>query len=146
MKSFPFLTPRQSIVLLRASLAFIFLMHAVVRLANGTIDRFGGFLETKGLPAGVAIVWLITIFEIIGGIALMLGYFLKWISAGFIVMLVVGIVLIHLQFGWFVGEHGSGGSEYSFILIVALVVVATSQYATHEVSGARLGSEKLPQY
>lgn len=138
MKSFPFLSPSQSIVLLRASLAFIFLMHASVRLANGTIERFGGFLETKGLPAGVTIVWLITVFEIAGGIALAFGYFVKWLSAGFIILLLIGVILIHWHFGWFVGEHGSGGSEYSFILIVALIVVATSQYATREVSGERL--------
>ena len=35
-----------------------------------------------------------------------------------------GIVLIHWRFGWFVGEHGTGGSEYSIALIVMLLVVA----------------------
>ncbi len=36
----------------------------------------------------------------------------------------VGIVLIHRHLGWFVGEHGTGGSEYSVALIFMLLVLA----------------------
>jgi putative oxidoreductase len=36
----------------------------------------------------------------------------------------VGIILIHRHLGWFVGEHGTGGSEYSVALIVMLLVLA----------------------
>lgn len=127
MKNFPFLSLAHSIVLLRISVALIFIIHAVVRIYNGTIERFGEFLNTKGLVFGQAMVWGITVFEIAGGIALAAGYFTRWLSAGFIVMLVIGIILIHASLGWFVGEHGSGGSEYSFILIVALIVIAAGR-------------------
>lgn len=127
MKNFPFISQTQSLVLLRVSLAGIFMAHAIVRLINGTIPQFGGFLDTKGLLYGVAIVWIITVFEILGGVLMALGYFIKWLSLGFIFMLVVGIVIIHYDLGWFVGEHGSGGCEYSVFLIVALVVVATDR-------------------
>jgi len=126
MKSFPFITAHQSLVLLRVSTAFIFLAHAIVRLFNGTIPRFGGYLDGKGLFIGTPLVWAITIFEIMGGLLLALGYYSKWLSAAFIVILVVGILLIHASAGWFVGEHGSGGSEYSFILIIALIVIAAT--------------------
>ena len=125
MRNFPFISQMQSLVLLRVSLAGIFMAHAIVRLINGTIPQFGGFLDTKGLFYGVAIVWAITVFEILGGVLMALGYFIKWLSLGFILMLIVGIVIIHYDLGWFVGEHGSGGCEYSFILIIALIVVAT---------------------
>lgn len=127
MKNFPFLTLKQALIVLRISTACMFLAHASVRLFNGTIDRFGGFLNTKGLVFGTPIVWGITVFEIVGGILLALGYFKRELSAGFIAMLLVGIVLIHASLGWFVGEHGSGGSEYSFILIIALIVIAADK-------------------
>jgi putative oxidoreductase len=127
MQRFPFLSLPQSLVILRFALAIVFFMHAIVRLFNGTIPQFGGFLNSKGLVIGVPLVWMITVFEIIGSILLALGYYKKILSAGFIILLLVGILLIHASLGWFVGEHGSGGSEYSFILIVALVVVAADK-------------------
>lgn len=117
----------QLLVALRVSIAIVFLAHALVRIANGTINQFGNFLNSKGLILGKIFVLAITVYEITGGILLALGYFTKWLSAGFIFILAVGIILIHASLGWFVGEHGSGGSEYSFILIMTLLVIAANQ-------------------
>lgn len=119
----PYLTVARSILLLRISIAIVFLAHAIVRISNHTIGTFGGFLDNKGFMYGTAIVWLITVFEILGGILLALGYFTKIMAAGFILILLIGIILIHFSLGWFVGEHGTGGVEYSFILIMSLVTV-----------------------
>lgn len=127
MKKTLVLSLENSLVFLRFSVALIFLLHAVVRILNSTIGRFGDFMESKGFPYGNAWVYGITAFEIIGGSLLMLGYFTKILSAGFISLLVVGIILIHAGKGWFVGEHGTGGCEYSFILIAALTVIAASK-------------------
>lgn len=128
MRSFPFLSLRQSIFFLRLSVAVIFLAHAVMRLIlEGSLQQFAGYLNNKGLVYGTLIVWLITIFEIAGGIALILGYAIKWFAAGFVVLLIVGCILIHIERGWFVGEHGSGGCEYSYALIVALLVIAAAE-------------------
>jgi putative oxidoreductase len=124
MKPFAFLQLKHAVIILRCALAVVFLAHAVVRVANGTINQFGVFLESKRLPAGNALVWLITIFEIGGSLLLAAGYFTRWLSLFFIVLLLAGIILIHFQLGWFVGEHGDGGMEYSFILIAAFLVVA----------------------
>lgn len=124
MKNFPFIEPKYAMVLLRVSVAIVFLSHAIVRIVNSTIPQFGGFLESKGFPYGWAWVWAITMFEIVGGLLLVAGFFTRWLAAGFIFILIVGIVLIHASLGWFVGEHGTGGSEYSFILIMALVAIA----------------------
>lgn len=125
-KTFPFLSLPQLLVALRVSIAIVFLAHALVRIANGTINQFGNFLNSKGLILGKIFVLAITVYEITGGILLALGYFTKWLSAGFIFILAVGIILIHASLGWFVGEHGSGGSEYSFILIMTLLVIAAN--------------------
>lgn len=127
MKKTTLLSLETSLIFLRFAVAFIFLAHAVVRILNSTIERFGGFLEDKGFPHGVVWVYGITAFEITGGLLLMFGYFTKILSAGFIFLLVVGIILIHAGKGWFVGEHGTGGCEYSFILIAALTVIAASK-------------------
>lgn len=127
MKKFPWLSLSQTLVLLRISTALVFFLHALFRVINGTTPIFGGFLETKGFPSGTSFVWAITAFELIGGVLLALGYFKKILSLGFIIILVIGIVLIHAKLGWFVGEHGTGGTEYSFILIMALLAIAATE-------------------
>lgn len=124
---YPFLSLKQSLLLLRIAVAVIFLAHAIVRICNGSIPQFSAFMESKGLPYGVAWVWAITTYEITGGILLLVGIYTRWLSAGFIILLLVGIVLIHASLGWFVGEHGTGGCEYSVILIVALLVIAAEK-------------------
>lgn len=127
MQQYPFLTLKQSLLILRIAVAVIFLAHAIVRICNGSIPQFSEFMESKGLPYGVAWVWAITAYEISGGILLLLGKYTRWLSAGFIILLLVGIVLIHASLGWFVGEHGTGGCEYSVLLIVALLVIAAEK-------------------
>lgn len=126
MRKFPFINLQQSIILLRIFIAVIFLLHAIVRITGGTINRFADFLNSNGWVMGKSIVWSITIFELLGGVLLALGYLSKWIALLFILLLVVGIVLIHFDNGWFVGEHGTGGMEYSVLLIVTLLVVAAT--------------------
>ena len=125
-RTFPFLSLAQSVIVLRFSMALIFLLHAVVRVLNGTMPRFAAYLTEKGMPLGKAWVIAITVFEIAGSVLLLLNLFTRCVAAGFIFLLLMGIVLIHFGKGWFVGEHGSGGCEYSFILIVALLVIAAA--------------------
>jgi putative oxidoreductase len=126
MHNFPFLNLAQMLVVMRVSLAGMMMAHAAVRVINGTVPQFGGFLEARGFPLGVVLVWMITAFELVGGMLFALGYFTRLLAAGFIVILTVGIAIIHVKLGWFVGEHGSGGSEYSVILIVGFLLVAAA--------------------
>ena len=127
MKKFPFLSLSQSLILFRILLPLFFVAHAVTRIINGTIERFAGFLSTKGFFATTVMVWGITAFEIIGGIGLTLGYFTKYLSLGFILMLIMGNIIIHYENGWWVGEHGEGGMEYSCALILGLIVIASTE-------------------
>ncbi len=126
MNAFPFLTSKQAIVLLRVAIAVMFMAHAGVRVMNGTIPRFAEFLNGLGLFHGIGWVWAITLFELIGGAMLIVGQFTRWMTAGFMLISGMGIVLIHAAKGWFVGEHGTGGVEYSIVLFVACVVLAAA--------------------
>ena len=55
----------------------------------------------------------------------------RWAASGLVVIVAVGIWLIHRHNGWFVGEHGVGGSEYSVALLAMLLVIAA-----HDAAGA----------
>jgi putative oxidoreductase len=123
----PFITLARAIILLRVSLALVFIIHATVRILHHTIGNFSEFLTNKGFKYATVIVWMITVFEIVGGVILAIGNYVKQLSIGFIIILLIGIILIHLPLGWFVGEHGTGGVEYSFILIMAFIAVMAAE-------------------
>jgi putative oxidoreductase len=125
LKDFPFVSPQRALVLLRLALAIFFMAHAVVRLVlPGNIPGFAAYLTNKGFPFSLAIVWAITVYEISAGTLLILGKWVRWCAAGLFFIAAMGIVIIHAQLGWFVGEHGVGGMEYSLCLMVSLLVIA----------------------
>ena len=128
MSRYPFLSLLQSLVIMRVFTAIFFMAHAIMRVANGTIPQFGKFMTTLGFPNGEAIVWLITIYEIVAGILLIFNRYVRIAATGLFAIAATGIVLIHRHLGWFVGEHGTGGSEYSVAL---LLVVAASDRDNH---------------
>ncbi len=130
MSNFPFIRLSQALVVTRIMTAIFFMAHAAVRIFNGTIPRFGAFMENAGFPQGVTVVWLITLTELIAGTMLILGLYVRWAAVPLFAIAGTGIVLIHYQQGWFVGEHGTGGSEYSVALMVLLLVVAAADRPT----------------
>lgn len=126
---YPFITLSQALVLLRVAVAIFFMAHAAVRIANGSIPQFGVFLASKGFPQAVALVWAISVYELTAGTLMALGRWVKWMASGLAFIAAMGIVLIHAERGWFVGEHGIGGMEYSLSLIVSLIVLAAADRA-----------------
>lgn len=126
MKAYPFISLAQALMLVRIVTALLFMAHAAVRIANGTIPQFGKFMASVGFPAGEAVVWTITIVELIAGTLLILNRYVRVAATALFAIAATGIVLIHRHLGWFVGEHGTGGSEYSVALMVLLIVIAAA--------------------
>lgn len=117
------LSPAKSLLVLRIMIAICMIAHASQRFYFNSINGFGDFLNAKGFLIGVPIAWGITLFELIGGLAMLLNYFTKWISLVWAVQLLIGIILVHAQNGWFVVGPSTGGVEYSLLLIVCLLVL-----------------------
>ncbi|MEP6881174.1 MAG: DoxX family protein [Dokdonella sp.] len=136
---------RLAIILLRGTVALIFMAHATVRLVNGSVPQFGAFLESRGFPWGVALVLLISSYEIIGGSLLALGIRVKWVCAGLAIIVLVGIAIIHVNLGWFVGEHGTGGMEFSWLLVFALLVLAANDHERGIVQATRTSPRQTDQ-
>ena len=126
MKAYPFISLAQALMVVRIVTAILFMAHAAVRIANGTIPQFGKFMASVGFPAGEAVVWTITIVELIAGTLLILNRYVRVAATALFAIAATGIVLIHRHLGWFVGEHGTGGSEYSVALMVLLIVIAAA--------------------
>jgi len=113
------------LLLLRLAVATIFITHAIARIKHGTVDDFGGFLNTQGFnPTGFYIAWGITGYELLGSALLISGRYVKWACLIFIAHQIGGIALVHFKQGWFVVGSGQGGMEYSFLLIFSLLAIA----------------------
>lgn len=126
MERFAFLSLRHALMMLRIVTALLFMAHAAVRIVQNTIPQFGAFMESAGLPQGEALVWAITLAELAAGVAMIVNRYVTQAAAILLIIAATGILLIHQHFGWFVGEHGTGGSEYSVALMAALIVVISA--------------------
>jgi putative oxidoreductase len=126
LQAYPFLSLAQALTALRVATAIFFMAHAIMRVVNGTIPQFALRLTYEGWPFATAIVWAITVCEVVSGVALIVGRYIRWATAGLMLIAVMGIVIIHARLGWFVGEHGTGGMEYSLALIVSLITIAAA--------------------
>jgi putative oxidoreductase len=117
----------QSVVLLRIGVSILMMAHGFQRLYYNTVNDFGEFLNAKGFLIGRMLAWSITIFELTGGLLMAIGIFTRWISLSWLVVITMGIVLVHAQNGWFVVGPSTGGVEYSILLLLALIVIASRE-------------------
>ncbi len=115
--------PNYSIAALRMMMGVVFILHAVVRVYNNTLPNFGQFLDGKGFPFGYYIAWVVTLFELVGGILMFFRYFVRIFCLGEIIILIVGIITVHWESGWFVVGMSLGGAEYSVVLITILFAI-----------------------
>ena len=126
MRHFPWFGRDTALLILRLVTPLLFMVHAVMRIANGSIPQFGQFMETQGFPFGVGWVWAITIAELVCGTLILFNRYVRFAAIPLLAIAIGGIALIHVRLGWFVGEHGVGGMEYSVALIVMLLVLAAN--------------------
>jgi putative oxidoreductase len=118
--------------ILRIYLALTMIIHGVARTYAGGVAPFGEFLNLQGFPLGFYLAWAITIFEMVGGIALMVGYLVPIFAVIFAVQLLFGIILVHASSGWFVVGLGRNGMEYSVLLIVSFLCVAYDNFVNRK--------------
>ena len=104
------------------------LIHGAARIYAGGVAPFGEFLNAQGFPLGFYLAWAITIFEILGALALAAGYYVPALAVIFAAELIIGIVLVHAKEGWFVVGLGRNGMEYSVLLIVSFLAIAFAHF------------------
>jgi putative oxidoreductase len=115
----------KSSLILRIAVAIILFMHSVPGMFNNGVNDFGNFyLNTIGFaPFGVAIAWLIKLSHLAAATLLLLNKYIKPASIVTIFILILGILMIHFQEGWFVVGGGRNGVEFNFLLICVLLAI-----------------------
>lgn len=105
-------------------MALVFLSHGITRLATDRVTPFGRAFDAWGFPYGIGWAWGVTLWELAGGMLLLLGWKTHLVPFVFVVQMAFGIWLVHWKHGWFVVGHGVNGMEYSVTLIAALLATA----------------------
>lgn len=108
-------------LILRVSLGVMFLAHGLyLKIFVFTVGGTVGFFESLGLPAVLAYATIAA--ESLGGLALILGVFTRWVSLALLPVL-LGALWVHSGNGWLFTAEG-GGWEYPLFLAVAAVTQA----------------------
>jgi len=115
--------PTYSIAALRMMMGIVFILHAGVRIYNNTLHGFGDFLQGKGFPFGFYLAWVVTLFELVGGVLIFFRYLVRVFCIGEIIILIIGIITVHQENRWFALGDSLNGAEYSLVLITILTAI-----------------------
>jgi putative oxidoreductase len=108
-------------LLLRVTLGVLFLAHAGLKIFVFTPAGAAQFFGSLGLPPALA--YLVIAAEVAGGLALIVGFYARWVALALIPILLGAIVTVHGPAGFFF-NNPNGGWEYLAFWIVALLTQA----------------------
>ena len=136
-----------ALLLLRLVIGFGFVAHGYAKLHRGP-EKFGALLSYLGVPFPHFTAWFVTIVELTGGLALMIGAFVLLLSVPLIILHLVAMSTIHIHYGFSsvntIGLTPNGplfgppGFEISLLYIGGILVLAAFGPGALSVDGARL--------
>lgn len=104
-------------VFLRVVTGLIFVVHGYQKWSGG-VDQFAGFLSTLGFPAAVFFAWVVTLVEIFGGGALVIGFLTHWAAKLLAIDMIVALFVVHADKGFYVSD---GGYEFVLLLLASVI-------------------------
>lgn len=114
------LTAPWGIALLRVVTGIIFLMHGQQKLFEFGIGGVTGMMTGLGVPAPGLMAIVVTLVELVGGLALILGAFTRVAAVLVAIDVLVAFFLVHLPNGFFAT---TGGVELVLLLATAGVTL-----------------------
>lgn len=111
------LDPAYGAFVLRIALGAMFVAHGLLKVFVFTIPGTVAFFGSLGLPAIAAYATVAA--EVIGGLALLLGVYTRFVAAALIPVL-LGATWVHAGNGWLF-TAANGGWEYPAFLTLAAV-------------------------
>jgi len=86
-------------IALRLIVGFGFMQHGYAKLLKGP-DRFASILHALNVPAPHLMAWLTILVELLGGLAVLLGAFIRLASVPMAVVLLTAMFTVHLRYGF----------------------------------------------
>jgi putative oxidoreductase len=131
------------LTVLRVVVGVVFLVHGGQKLFFMGFGGVAGFLGSLGVPAPGLFAVIVTLVELLGGLALILGLFTRVVAVLLAVDMLVATLTVHLPNGFFVS---AGGYEFTLVLLaasVALAVAGPGEAALDKALGTRTNNPTL---
>jgi putative oxidoreductase len=100
--------------LLRVAVGSVFVTHGVSKLFMG-FTNVGDFLASVGIPYPAIAAVLLTLVELLGGVAMILGVLTRYVAIMLAFDMAVAILTVHMKNGFFMPN----GVEYPMVLLAA---------------------------
>jgi len=84
---------------LRLIVGYGFMEHGYAKIAKGP-EHFVGILHAIGVPAPEFMSWATIVIELAGGLAVLVGAFVPWVSVPMAAVLLVAAFTVHLPYGF----------------------------------------------
>jgi len=135
---------RWALLPLRVIVGVGFFAHGLAKWNRGP-EKFAKLLALIGTPVPGAAAWVVTLVELLGGVALIVGAFVLLASIPLVLSMLVAMFTIHVHYGFSaintIGLTATGpvfgppGYEVNLLYICALVAVALAGPGALSVDG-----------
>lgn len=105
-------------LVLRLAVGLVFLVHGYMKIQDvGQVTTMFGSL---GIPGAAFFAWVVTLVELLGGVALIVGLWVHLASKLLAIDMLVALFLVHFKQGFLVTN---GGYEYALVLFAATLAL-----------------------
>jgi putative oxidoreductase len=94
-----YIAPQWATIPLRLIVGYGFMEHGFAKLTRGP-ESFINILAAIGVPEPHLMAWATILIEIAGGLAVLLGAFVDWVSIPMAAVLLVAMFTVHLPYGF----------------------------------------------
>lgn len=129
---------------LRLVVGYGFVAHGMAKWSRGP-ENFGKLLDLIGVPLPTATAWMVTMLEVFGGLAILVGALVAIASIPLIVSMLVAMFTVQLRYGFSsvktIGLTATGpvfgppGYEINLLYIAALLALLLAGPGALSVDG-----------
>ena len=113
-----------AVFLLRLGIGATFIMHGYPKLFPSGPGGFASFLQNLGFPGPLFFAYVVSLVEFAGGIAMILGLFVRYVGVLMVVEMLVTSVRVKMPRGvGFISPKGTGWELDFLLLIIAFALV-----------------------